>query len=824
MRIPKLLLLCFLVPLSFANAQTASSFNSLLSKVKQYDKDFPREKVHLHFDKPYYALGDTVWFEAYVVNGANNIPSDKSRILHVELIDSKDSICKALQLPVNIGFAAGDITLTDSLLREGNYHIRAYTNWMRNFGEDYFFNKPINVVNPFPQSANPAISKSNQAGNLRSGTGVIRIGYDVQFFPEGGELVNGLRLTVAFKAVSASGRGVAISGKLLDAQNNPVLDFKTAHAGMGSFMFTPEKGKNYIAAVQLPDGTTKNIALPKALESGYIITADNSNPDSLTVTLLASPELINKEEMVLMPLSNGEPLFFYKTNFPDKRVNITAPRSKLPGGMLQFTLFNSKNEPVAERLVFNSYQKANLGLTDLKPLYQKRGKTEIELQATDGAGNAVIGSFSMAVINADDVAGNEQTETTIFSNLLLTSDLKGHIETPNYYFTDPSATKNKELDNLLLTQGYRRFIWKDLADANNPPITYPAENAITVGGTVTRNNGSAVAGVQVLLFPKQNAGRLLDTVTNAQGHYLFKLPDGVIDTRYVIQAKEKGLQIFNIKPDSYQAAAITPLPVLYADTTTAVDNYIKATAQSLTASGKNINFNKVRYLKEVEVKDYRPKNKLDINSHSFNLNGPGHADYVLTGKDVEKCADLSCLVSLLPLIANHFSNMGTHIGDVLLIVDGVDVNTSPPKKSLLDWLTNVVSPNDVESIEFMKSGGGYASTYGIRGAGGVLLVTTRKGPNRETDTTTAKNRKYISLPVYMARQFYSPRYDDPATSNKGVDLRTTVYWNPEVITDKTGKAKVQFYNNDVPGNYRITIEGVTAKGILGRQVFNYKVE
>jgi hypothetical protein len=127
MRIPKLLLLCFLVPLSFANAQTASSFNSLLSNVKQSDKDFPREKVHLHFDKPYYALGDTVWFEAYVVNGANNIPSDKSRILHVELIDSKDSICKALQLPVNIGFAAGDITLTDSLLREGNYHIRAYT-------------------------------------------------------------------------------------------------------------------------------------------------------------------------------------------------------------------------------------------------------------------------------------------------------------------------------------------------------------------------------------------------------------------------------------------------------------------------------------------------------------------------------------------------------------------------------------------------------------------------------------------------------------------------------------------------------------------------
>ncbi|MDB4923969.1 hypothetical protein [Mucilaginibacter sp.] len=818
MKIQKLLVLCALLPLGFAHAQSAAQFDALLSNVKRYDKTYPREKVHLHFDKPYYALGDTVWFEGYVVNAANNIPSDRSRILHIELINSKDSVCKALQLPINVGFAAGDITLVDSLLQAGNYRIRAYTNWMRNFGAEYFFEKKFNVVNPFPAKDKTA-TINNHTINTKPVTGNLPPGYDIQFFPEGGELVNGIKSTVAFKAVGSNGYSINISGKLIDEQNNIVLDFKTNHAGIGSFSLTPVKGKSYTAIIQLPGGTTTNVALPKALESGYVITTDISNADSLTVSLLASPDLMNKEEMVLMPLSNGNPLFFYKTNFPDKRVNITAPRNKLPGGMLQFTLFNSKNEPVAERLVFNNYQKINLTLPEVKQVYPKRGKTELAVQATDAAGNPLTGSFSLAVTNADDIAEDEQMGTTIFSNLLLTSDIKGHIETPNYYFTKPSAEKNKELDNLLLTQGYRRFTWKDMANGTLPAITYQAEGDLTVSGTVTRLNGNPAVNMHVNLLPVQSgAGSIQDTVTDKQGHFIFRLPYNMTANRFIVQAKEKGLQVFTIKLDNYKSANITPLDNhQFADTI--ISNYAQAAARVFTAEGKNINFNKTRYLKEVVVKDYRPKNKL-VNSHSDNLNGPGNADYVLTGKDVERCADLTCLTSMLPLAAN---NLRTLRGGLLLVIDGNAVG--PADFGPRSLLVSMVAPSDVESIEFMKAGSAYANIYGLRGSGGVLLVTTRKGsdPSR-IDTTTAKNRRQFNLPVYMAREFYSPKYDNPENMPKGVDLRTTVYWNPEIITDKTGKAKVEFYNNDVAGNYQIIIEGISAKGVLGRQVFNYKVE
>src|ERR1700761_4313844 len=205
----RLLALLLLLPFGFAKAQTASSFDQLLNNLKQYDKVYPREKVHLHFDKPYYALGDTIWFEAYVVNAANNVPTDRSAILHVELINSKDSVCKALQLPVSVGYAPGDFTLTDSLLMAGNYRIRAYTNWMRNFDADYFFTKDIAVVNPFPQKDKQDAANTLPI-NTKSITALPQKDYDIQFFPESGELVDGITSAMAFKVVAGSGYGADV--------------------------------------------------------------------------------------------------------------------------------------------------------------------------------------------------------------------------------------------------------------------------------------------------------------------------------------------------------------------------------------------------------------------------------------------------------------------------------------------------------------------------------------------------------------------------------------------------------------------------------------
>jgi TonB-dependent SusC/RagA subfamily outer membrane receptor len=983
---PYLIIGLCLLCLGFARAQSTAP-DSLTDRIQKYSRLYSAEKVHLHFDKPLYALGDTIWFESYVVKAANNIPSDRSRILHVELIDAKNKLCKALQLTLNLGFASGDFVLPDSL-DAGTYRIRAYTNWMRNLDAAYFFSKNITVVDPFPKSGQQVAAAKQAAVTNNSTQGDIASAsvsnYDMQFFPEGGQLVNGLRSAVAFKALASTGLGVPVSGKLVDELNNPVIDFKSAYAGMGAFSFTPALGKTYTAVVKMPDGSEKRIALPLALTSGYVITADNSSADSLCITLQCTADLVNKGNLTFMPLSNGVPLFFMKTQFPDKQINITAPKNKLPGGIIQLTLLNNNNQPLAERLVFNNYrQQANINIGQLNTSYQKRGKTTFDLQATDATGKPLIGSFSVAVTNADAVNPNETGETTILSNLLLTSDLKGYIENPNYYFTATSAQKNRELDNLMLTQGWSRMVWKAASTEQSADIIYKAEDKLTLSGNI--DGGPKISNKNIpmtLLVGQLGNGALLDTLTNADGDFTFNIPDSLRDLPMRLQAKPKRAYMeYRITLDGYLPATLTmnntpnTWDVGVADTVSrsapGANTYSKAAAANLRSNpnvsflkntvhlkevkikekdydpthklrgtnthSNNLNgpgqadkvllpedienmpdlstidvllpgtgmmvgplgatlflrgnvgphmpgimvlidgaeasknlkeisprdiesiefmktpgytgvygirgsggvllittkrggpdntktgpsmFAKATRLKEVKVKDYNPRPKL-VNSHSANLNGPGQADKVLLPEDIEKMPDLSTIDVLLngtvvtpERYLRQRSNTGTHLPPVMILIDGVDAGP----KAFLD-----VSPRDIESIEFMKTPA-YAGIYGIRGAGGVLVITTKKGgPDNSYITGTAPNSLSLKLPLYTKREFYSPVYDKPLAANIP-DQRTTVYWKPDVITDKDGKARVQFYNTDVPGNYRVVIEGISAKGNLCRQVYNYKVE
>ncbi|HYK77165.1 MAG TPA: TonB-dependent receptor, partial [Daejeonella sp.] len=310
--------------LSLALLVIVFSFNSdneplkkLLDQLEKLRTNYPQEKVHLHLDKPYYAIGDNIWFKAYVVNSEQHQLSNLSKILYVDLIDEKDSVKQSLTLPLEFGLAWGDFTLADTL-REGNYRIRAYTTWMRNFGEEYFFDRNINIGNSITNQvvtdvkykfspegngqkvqadirytdlegkplANKEVNYNIQLDfrNIAKGKGtpndkgVLQVNFvnnqpfilktgkiytsikldnakvvpktipvkatsndvDVQFFPEGGNLVQGIRSKVAFKVLGADGLGVKVTGHLTDSKNNKLADFKSEHAGMGYFALTPQ--------------------------------------------------------------------------------------------------------------------------------------------------------------------------------------------------------------------------------------------------------------------------------------------------------------------------------------------------------------------------------------------------------------------------------------------------------------------------------------------------------------------------------------------------------------------------------------------------------
>ncbi|RYD91628.1 MAG: hypothetical protein EOP54_22115, partial [Sphingobacteriales bacterium] len=393
------------------SAQETPKTTPLIANLTSHTKNFSQEKVHLHLDKYVYAAGDTIYLAGYIVNAVKNIPSDQSKILYIELIGNGQQVLKSTKSQIVAGFTSASINLPDTL-REGAYQIRAYTNWMRNFDNRFFFTREISILNQsiIARSINSKVQiPANQLAESKvtvvqnSANGKVATTYEVGFYPEGGQLVNGLESRVGFKAVDRQGKGISVKGIVLDGSGRQMADFVSGHAGLGMFKLKPDYSQTYTALVTLPDGRNQEIKLPVVAQSGYIITADNSNPDTLHITLQTTADLVKKRKMTFLPLSNGVPLFYMETDLPDRQVYISVPKSKLPGGIIQLSLINDLYQPVSERLVFNKYlESVNLNVSGLKPSYQKGEDVVLELDTKDQLGKPMMGSFSVSVTQSID--------------------------------------------------------------------------------------------------------------------------------------------------------------------------------------------------------------------------------------------------------------------------------------------------------------------------------------------------------------------------------------------------------------------------------------
>ena len=893
------------VIVSFAFSFTDPGDDLLSKLVDQLDKwraEYPQEKVYLHLDKPYYAVGDDIWFKAYVTIGSRHRLSAFSEILNVDLIDENDSVKRSLKLPLTSGLANGDFALPDTM-QEGNYRIRAYTNWMRNAGDAYFFDKTIAIVNVISntiftktdytysdqngkQKINAVINYTdpngapyagnevsyrvelhgktvfkgkgitNDKGNLDAAfinptpnlaatghitthiklidkkvvTKVVPIKAvsnktDVQFFPESGNLVNGVDSKVAFKAVGADGLGVDIKGNIIDDQNHVVTAFSSTHLGMGVFNLAPESGKAYKAHVVYADGSESNFDLPKAMDNAYVLAIDNSADDALTIKVLPGTGLLHSassaQGIVLVAQSGGEICYASKSAGNSKMFRAVVPKSKFPSGIVQFTLFSAAGEPLNERLVFiQNPDRLKLNVSADKQKYSPRDKVTISLNAKNKANNPIVGSFSASVIDLSKVPVDETAEESIFSNILLTADLKGYIEKPGYYFANESAKTRADLDVLMLTQGYRRFEWKQVINDTFPPIVYQPEKTLQITGHLKTFGGKPVPNGKVTLFTTAGGTFILDTVADAQGKFTFNNLIFRDSIKFVVQARTaKDRKNLDITLDN-----IAPQPVGKNKNAPDIEVNINDGRSAYLQNSKKLYNEQVKYgignhtivLKEVVVKDTRTT----AVKHSSNLNGAGNADQVLTYKDIESMGpNLSNILQgrLVGVIFRGgvpYSTRGFN-RPMQIIVDGVYMES--------DQLDNISVP-DIASIEVLRSIGNTA-IYGSRGGNGVIVITTKRG-----DEGAVYNRyapgvvTYSPKGYYKAREFYSPKYDDPKVKAKMQDLRSTIYWAPNVVTDKDGNASLSFFNADGKGTYRIVIEGISADGDLGRQVYTYKVE
>jgi hypothetical protein len=796
-----------------------------LTKLTDFAALHPVEKVYLHIDKTFYMPGDTLWFSAYVVNGALHKLSALSGVLHCELINSGGIIIDQHLLKLNNGLATGDYSLSPALV-PGIYHVRAYTSWMRNNDAGYFFDQPITIGAESMHTLSSPITKTQNIHAIP-----VNSQPDVQFFTEGGNLVVGVQSKIAFKAINSNGLGEAVHGVIVDNENKQVSTVATTHLGMGIFSLTPLPGKTYKAVIICADSSKISLPLPNANSKGFALRIVQK--DSVFVNIEVNKSFLKQMEhtaFYLVAQSDGK--IYYTTKAMLEHTSYTAiiPKSRFPEGIVQFTLFSENGEPMNERNVFihNNEGLINISLVSEVKKYKPHDKVKFDLssQTADDLPSQKI--FSVSVINTSRVPVNENAESTILNNLLLTSGIKGYIEQPNYYFNEINPKTSADLDMLLLTQGYGHYDWQTVLSSRPQPVLWQAEKSISISGTLKTPGGKPVAGGSInLLSPKYNF--LTDTVSAANGQFKFtdvNLPDSAIVVLKGMTQKNGDKVNIHLDED-YPAVKkynnYKDSTVLTADrqrTYYMADHRIKMEQESLVYG---------KMLQEVDVKATSQIKKI-VPVYSSNLNGPGNADQVIMGTELEGCIKLSdCLNGKIMNV--HFGLNGDVYNNrywtrlnltepsLAVIVDGC-VMTAPDHN-----LDNFINPSDIYSIEILRTGK-YDALYGTNAFAGAIIITTKRGGEiaKKINDVASGLITYRFNGYYKAHSFYTPKYDVLQPGTKLQDLRPTIYWNPGIITDKHGKTTFEYFNADTKGTYRVVVEGIDTNGNLGRAEYNYQVE
>jgi len=895
-------MLLLIIALPALAQRDSIGLTTIVSKTEKLPAEHPFEKVYLHFDKPYYAVGDTIWFKAYLTIGPTHLPSGLSRVIYVDVISGQDSIVKSLKLSSKNGIAFGDVTLSPKAFKRGNYHIRAYTNWMRNFGPDYFFNKTITIGDVYDNTGDPVISFTkteknkdllikatvfykDREGKAEAGkkvnwtiqnddetvskgkgttdkNGLLTLSFsgnqlnssgtaslvtviepdnkktitntfalkllfettDVQFFPEGGDLISGVRSKVAFKAVNPAGIGINVTGSVVDNAGNEVATFASQHAGMGIFPLLPENDKNYKAIVTFPDGSKSTFDLPIVQTEGINLAVNNNDPENLFIKIATNAGYFKRYQnkgFYIIAQSGGTICYTGLATLHGLVYTGTVPKSRFPTGILQVTLLAANGEPLSERIVFIQHNDAlDVSINTNQASYSIRQDVKMTVTAKSKS-LPVQGSFSVAVIDETKVPFDEDAETTIMSSLLLTSDLRGYIEKPAYYFNHPDNQTVADLDVLMLTQGYRRFSYTDILADKYPPLTFLPEQGMDITGTLRTSTGMPVFKGNVSMnLPVKNSSE--NAVTDANGQFKFSnvfIPDS---TKVVLSARNnEGNSDLMIMAD---VATYQPVKKGY-DDPGAITNIDSALNVYLQNSKKQLESSHV--LKEVVIKGSRP-----VHVSYTSLAGLSPVPDQVLGPEILKNCGFDFEGCVLGKVFGLW-----HINTQYYIKRDYDAGNKTPLKFFVNglavddiYLANI-NPADIESIEvYLKDG--VAGTMRFYDCNGIISVTTKDHnftPKTEhtidLSLLTSQNNVVTLMPkgFYKARMFYAPKYDQQGAVQNGTDLRSTIHWEPNIITDKDGHATFDYFNADGRGTYRAVIEGIDSDGNIGRFVLRYQV-
>ncbi|MCC3154102.1 hypothetical protein Q3A66_14340 [Hymenobacter sp. BT770] len=773
-------------------AAQADAAGSLAGKLTAYQQRGPHEKLFLHLDRPVYLSGETMWFKVYAVEGTYSRTLALSSVAYVEVLDAEHQ--PVLQTKVALKNASGQGSfLLPASLAAGSYTVRAYTSWMKNFGPEGYFHSAITVINTLTASG---------AGSKDSAT------YEAQFFPEGGNLVKGLRSKVAFKITDKSGKGIAADGKVLNQSGAVVATFKTLRLGMGSFAFTPASDQEVYTAVVAP-GKAPAIRrkLPRVYAQGYVLRLENTSPDQLTVTVNATNS--QPETVFLLAHSRQKAPVALQAQLVNGQASFVVSKAQLLEGVSHFTLFNAAQQPLCERLYFQAPQhRLAISAQPDKAQYTTRDKVSVQIAAADQQ-TPLPASLSMAVYRLDSL--NTALPPAIDRSLWLTSDLKGTVENPDYYFTTTSPEAAEAADNLMLTQGWSRFRWEDVLAASPKPFEFlPEPNGLLVRGRLTRpGTNQPKPGVMTFLSSPSRITQLSNSQSDADGRVQFELNNFVGAQEIVVQTDPKQdstgqLTIFDPFSAQYSGA---PLPS-FGLTARFQNDYAK---RNLQAQVQNVFSGKYRSRFAAQPVDSLP------------FFGKPNETYLLDKYTRFKVME-EVLREYVPGVVVRIRKDGFHLQVVdklnktvfednpLVLLDGVPVFN----------MNKIMAMNPLKIRKLDVIDGHYFQ--GLAVYDGIVSFTTYKG---DLEGFSLDPRVLVQQyeGVQRQREFYAPRYDTPQEKQSRLpDLRNLLYWNPNINTTASQPNTQYFYTGDQAGRYLVVLQGLASSGLSGSTSFVLEVK
>jgi hypothetical protein len=759
----------FLLTLLVSNSAIGQTneIGNIVNSIVQYNSQHLSEKIYLHTDKSVYINNEVCWFKIYAVDGFFHQPLSLNKVVYVELLDDKNQV--VLQDKIEMTDAKGNGSfLLPANIPTGNYQIIAYTNWMKNFDQSFFFKKTIKIINTL---YSPELVSNKNTNN------------QISIFPESGNLLNGVINRLGFSIKTAYGNSEEAKGWLIKNNIDTILSVKTIHGGLGQFSFTPSSQDVYKLVLQTTNGYTEQ-KLPSITNTGWILQLNQSS-NNISGTVFNT----NKDEKVFLIIHcRGivKKAFAIKTT--DGRVNVDVPNEILGEGINTFTLFNSDKQPVAERLFFKFPSKTNAILKTESAYYKKRQKINFSVEtkfSTDF-------ESSISVYKIDSLQPFDQIN--IENYLWLSSDLVGQIEKPAYYFDETNKDRFEAMDNLMLTQGWRRFSMDIINENNVAKLSFLPElgGSIITGKVLSNKKDPSINTVGYISSPSKKS-TFQSAISDSLGKIQFELNQFNNNGQIIAQVDDAGNKIELDNPFVMHKESTNSLKSI---------DIIKLPKQILGTTHKNLQIqqlyqpNSTNQFKDLQNDTIPFYHKAD---RTYFLD-----DYARFATLEEVIREYVTPVTLVKkkekyqLFVYDEAYKKFFETNPLVLLDGVVIKDID---KLLEYDPLKIRKVDIISRQYYLGNISY---------NGIINFTTYSGKLEafEIDpTAVVLNYKGLQEQRIFAAPVYETQFQ---IDNRTPDFRQVLYWNPHFKFNQNGKQA--FYSSDIPGKYVLNIQGISSSG------------